>query len=60
MPLDPLLEFLLREDRAERLLAEHVDDGGQCAVCAVGGQHGRVRWPCSIAVAASRALALLV
>ena len=59
-PSKPLLEFLLREERAARLLAEHVDDGhGRCAVCSVGGQTLRMRWPCSIATTAARALALV-
>ena len=33
---------------AERLLAEHVDDGSErCRVCVIGGQAGRHRWPCT-------------
>ena len=61
MPADPhapnpLVEFLRGEGRAERLLAEHHDDGrGRCAVCSTGAQTGRVRWPCSIAAAARAA-----
>jgi hypothetical protein len=34
---------------AERLLAEHVDDGtGRCRVCPAGPQAGRRIWPCSL------------
>lgn len=46
----PIVVFLAREGCAERLLAEHVDDGtGHCAVCPAAGQAGRVTWPCSLA-----------
>ena len=56
VPSDPLQEFLLRGNRAARLLAEHVDDGtGHCSVCSQGGQVGHVRWPCQLATAAQRA-----
>jgi len=53
---DPLQEFLLRGNRAARLLSEHVNDGtGRCSVCSQGGQAGHVRWPCQLATAAQRA-----
>jgi hypothetical protein len=56
VPSDPLQEFLLRGNRAARLLTEHVDDGtGHCSVCSQGGQVGHVRWPCQLATAAQRA-----
>jgi hypothetical protein len=54
--VDPLHEFLLREDRAARLLAQHIDDGsGRCAICSQGGQVAHVQWPCQLATAARRA-----
>jgi hypothetical protein len=34
---------------AERILAEHADDGtGHCRVCTDGGQTGRHVWPCTL------------
>ena len=46
----PIVVFLARDGRADRLLAEHVDDGdGRCRVCPAGPQAGRTRWPCLIA-----------
>ena len=47
---DPIVAFLAREGRADRLLAEHVDDTtGHCAVCPAGPQRGRTTWPCRLA-----------
>lgn len=47
---NPVVVFLAREGRAERLLAEHVDDTtGHCRVCTAGSQAGRSTWPCSLA-----------
>ena len=47
---DPVVVFLAVDGRADRLLAEHVDDTtGHCRVCSAGGQSGRTTWPCSIA-----------
>jgi hypothetical protein len=44
---------------AERLLAEHVDDGTRhCRACPLGGQAGFHVWPCSIRDLAERAHAL--
>jgi hypothetical protein len=41
---------------AERLLAEHADDGsGRCRSCSNGAQTGRHRWPCTIYSHAGRA-----
>jgi hypothetical protein len=41
---------------AERLLAQHVDDGtGRCAVCTAGSQTGRLAWPCQTHMAAAAA-----
>ena len=57
---NPIVAFLAREGRADRLLAEHVDDtNGHCAVCPAGPQRGRTTWPCSLAnyAAAARDLA---
>jgi len=37
------------EGMAERLLAEHADDGsGRCRTCSGGGQTGHYRWPCTL------------
>lgn len=34
---------------AQRLLADHVDDGtGHCRRCPVGAQAGYQRWPCTL------------
>ena len=41
---------------AERLLAEHADDGhGRCGRCLLGAQAGRQRWPCRLHEYATRA-----
>jgi hypothetical protein len=41
---------------ADRLLAEHADDGsGRCRVCSSGALTGRYRWPCAIQRAATDA-----
>ena len=43
---------------ADRLLAEHADDGsGRCRVCSSGAQSGRYQWPCAIQQAATEASA---
>ncbi|MHA6621984.1 hypothetical protein [Pseudonocardia sp. DLS-67] len=58
--IEVLAEFLLAQPTAlANLLALHVDDGsGACRTCAVGGQHCKLAWPCSLRIAADRALAL--
>ncbi len=34
---------------AEKLMAEHVDDGhGRCRGCPVGSQQGYHSWPCTL------------
>jgi hypothetical protein len=44
---------------AERLLADHVDDGrGRCRRCTIGGQAGHHLWPCRLHDLARRGLAL--
>jgi hypothetical protein len=57
MNLPPLVAFLVDQPTATaRLLAQHVDDGyGRCRVCTVGGQHGHMPWPCTIAASATLA-----
>lgn len=56
----PIVAFLAREGRADRLLAEHVDDTtGHCAVCSAGPQAGRTTWPCSLATYAAAARDLI-
>lgn len=51
-----MVEFLVREGLADRLLAVHVDDGsGRCAVCSAGAQAARDVWPCVLASYATRA-----
>lgn len=41
---------------AERLLAEHADDGsGRCRVCSSGAMTGHYRWPCTIGLCATEA-----
>jgi hypothetical protein len=57
----PVVLFLAREGRADRLAAEHGNDGtGHCRTCPAGPQAGRQVWPCSLArlAAAARKLAL--
>jgi hypothetical protein len=50
-----VVEFLARDGRAERLAAEHVDDGtGHCRSCSAGPQAGRQTWPCSLSGYAAR------
>lgn len=42
---------------ADRLLAEHADDGHVCCrVCTCGGQAARQRWPCTIHSCATQAV----
>ena len=50
MIVSPIVEFIAAETgMAERLLAQHVDDGtGHCRVCSAGPQAGRKVWPCQI------------
>ncbi len=54
---NPLVLFIRSEPgMAERLLAQHVDDGsGRCAVCTAGNQTGRLTWPCQTRLAADAA-----
>ena len=41
---------------AERLLAEHADDGsGRCRLCSSGAQAGHYQFPCAIRLAAADA-----
>jgi hypothetical protein len=53
----PLVQMILGQPgMAERLMAEHADDGtGRCRVCPVGGQRGRHSFPCTIRRAAEEA-----
>lgn len=45
---------------AERLLAEHADDGtGHCRVCTAGPQAGRQKYPCRLREIAEQANTLL-
>ena len=55
--MDPLVQMILSQTgMAERLIAEHCDDGrGHCRACAVGGQRGQHSWPCTIRQAADEA-----
>jgi hypothetical protein len=48
--VDPLVILIQSEPgMAQRLLAEHTDDGtGRCRVCSTGGQSGRFQWPCTL------------
>lgn len=54
---DPLIELILSEPgMAERLLAEHADDGsGRCRCCSGGSQTARFSWPCTLFHYADRA-----
>lgn len=48
--IDPVVAFLAVDGRADRLAAEHVDDGtGHCVSCPAGPQAGRMAWPCNLA-----------
>lgn len=55
--MNPLVALIVSQPgMAERLLAQHIDDGGgRCRVCTPGGQAARHRWPCSIHGAATEA-----
>ena len=56
----PVVLFLAVDGRADRLAAEHIDDGtGHCCTCRAGPQAGRTTWPCNLAslAAAARKLA---
>lgn len=57
-PVSPLAAVIaLVPALADRLMAEHVDDGtGRCRLCPLGDQAGHQLWPCRIhsAAAASR------
>ena len=48
--MNPLVALIVSQPgMADRLLAEHADDGtGRCRVCSAGAQAGRQKWPCSI------------
>ena len=53
---DPVVAFLAVDGRADRLAAEHVDDGrGHCCTCPAGPQKGHVLWPCNLARLAAAA-----
>lgn len=47
---DPLIELIVSEPgMAERLLAEHADDGaGRCRCCSGGSQTPHFPWPCTL------------
>jgi hypothetical protein len=52
----PVVEFLARDGRADRLAVDHIDDGtGHCRSCPAGPQAGRLVWPCNLAGLAARA-----
>lgn len=53
----PLVTLITSEPgMADRLLAQHVDDGtGRCTVCTGGSQSGRLAWPCQTQMAAAAA-----
>lgn len=55
--MNPLVVLIRSQPgMAERLLAEHADDGsGRCRVCSSGAQAGRYQAPCAIALAATDA-----
>jgi len=55
--MNPLVEFmLLNPGLADRLIAEHVDDGRRyCRMCALGAQRGYFRFPCDIRLTADKA-----
>ena len=57
----PIVEFIARQPGlAERLLAEHIDDGaGRCRGCTGGGRGARPRWPCPLHGLALRASQLV-
>jgi hypothetical protein len=52
--VNPLVVLIRSQSgMADRLLAEHADDGsGRCRTCSAGAQTGRYRWPCAIQRAA--------
>lgn len=53
---DPVVLFLAVDGRADRLAAEHFDDGGGlCVSCTAGPQAGRLVWPCNLALLAAAA-----
>jgi hypothetical protein len=56
---NPLVTLITSEHgMADRLLAQHVDDGsGRCRVCTGGSQTGRLTWPCQTQMAAAAAKA---
>lgn len=54
--LMPELVKLIRWSKcAERLLLLHVEAGGRCKACTVGGGHGHLPWPCTTRLAAEEA-----
>ena len=47
--MKPLVALIVSQPgMAERLLAEHADDGGRCRVCSAGAQSARFHFPCVI------------
>lgn len=57
MNVNPLVALIRSQPgMAERLLADHTDDGtGRCRCCSSGGQTGRYQWPCAIHRSATQA-----
>ena len=57
--MNPLVALIRSQPgMAERLLAQHADDGsGRCRSCSAGAQSGRYRWPCAIQRYATEAAA---
>ena len=57
VPVSPLVALIRSQPgMAERLLADHTDDGtGRCRCCSSGGQTGRYQWPCAIHRSAAQA-----
>ncbi len=55
--MQPLIALIQSEPgMAQRLLAEHADDGtGRCRRCSTGAQTGHYRWPCLIYHSADQA-----
>ena len=55
--MNPLVVLIRSQPgMADRLLAEHADDGsGRCRVCSSGAQAGRYQWPCALHRAATDA-----
>ncbi len=53
----PLVALIMSQPAmAERLVAQHADDGtGHCRCCTSGAQTGRYRYPCDILLAVHEA-----